>query len=150
MEELLEKMRKFCAYQERSALEVRQKLKLSQLSSSETDKIIDRLFEENFLNEERFTECYIRGKFRTKQWGKIKIQQHLVQKGIDKSLIDKHLKEDISEEEYGKVLYDIIEKYLEKAPILNENDATRFFRHFISKGYDYGNIKKALESQDKK
>ncbi len=145
MEELLEKMRKYCAYQERSMLEVREKLKPSNLSTEKIDIIIKKLIEESFINEDRFTECFIRGKFRTKQWGKNKIRQHLILKGINSNMINTHLESDLDKDEYKEMLKKQINKYKETNDVSSENGMAKLFRHFIGKGYDYENIKNALK-----
>ena len=146
MEELLEKMRKYCAYQERSILEVRTKLQPSGLSSEKKDEIIIKLVEENFIDEERFTESFVRGKFKTKQWGKQKIRQHLIQKGIDSETIKRHLLSDIADEEYLKILNNQIDKYIKTINPTDEKDMAKLYRHFISKGYEYEHIKNSLKN----
>ncbi|MBQ7489156.1 MAG: RecX family transcriptional regulator [Bacteroidales bacterium] len=148
MEELLEKMRKYCAYQERSILEVREKLKPSTLPQDKIDIIIQRLVNDDFINEERFTECFVRGKFKTKQWGKNKIRQHLFLKGIDATTANKHLSSDIDENEYFEVLKAQIDKYIKIIDASTENGLAKLFRHFTSKGYEYDNIKKALKAEN--
>ena len=145
MEELLEKMRRYCAYQERSILEVREKLRPSNLPANKIDIIIKKLVEESFIDEERFTECFIRGKFRTKQWGKNKIRQHLILKGINSNTINTHLESDIDEDEYKEILKNQIDKYRKINDVSTENGIAKLFRHFIGKGYDYENIKNALK-----
>ena len=145
MEELLEKMRRYCAYQERSKLEVREKLRPSNLPSNKIDIIINKLVEESFIDEDRFTECFVRGKFKTKQWGKNKIRQHLILKGINSNMISTHLESDIDEVEYREVLKNQIDKYKKTNDVSTENGMAKLFRHFIGKGYDYEDIKKALK-----
>jgi len=51
------------------------------------EEIILYLLKENYLNEERFTRSYIRGKFYIKHWGKTKIKMNLKQKQISERLI---------------------------------------------------------------
>ena len=72
----------YCAYQERSHRQVRNKLFTYGLYSSEVESIISDLISSGFLNEERFAKAYAGGKFRMKSWGRAKIEYQL--KGIDK------------------------------------------------------------------
>ena len=65
------KLANFCAYQERSQQEVREKLVKMGISSDDLEDIIVFLISENFLNEERFAIAYAGGKFRVKHWGKL-------------------------------------------------------------------------------
>jgi regulatory protein len=69
------------------------------------------LIEENYLNEERFAIAFAGGKWRVKQWGRVKIKYELKQKQVSEYCIKKALKQ-IVEEEYLQVLDKIaMEKY---------------------------------------
>ena len=107
--EALEKMAKFCAYQERCQSEVKHKLFGVGLSNEEIDNIICDLIEHRFLDEERFAKAFVRGKFNQKGWGRIKIQQHLNQKQISSFCQKKGMLE-INENDYLTKLEEIILK----------------------------------------
>ena len=62
----------------------------------------------NFLNEERFSQSFARGKFRIKSWGKQRIVQELKFRNISSYNIKTALKE-IDEKEYIKTIYRITE-----------------------------------------
>ena len=66
-DQALQKIRHFCAYQERCHAEVREKLYGYGLYKTEVETILTQLIEENYLNEERFAEQFAGGKFRIKQ-----------------------------------------------------------------------------------
>ena len=53
-EQALQKLKHYCAYQERCHSEVRQKLYRLGVWKREHDEILATLIEENYLNEERF------------------------------------------------------------------------------------------------
>ena len=107
--EALAKLQRYCAYQERCHHEVKEKLSGFGIWGDWADQIIVRLIEENFLNEERYAGCIVRGKFKYKKWGRIKIIQRLKEKRISPNLIRLSLKE-ISEEDYLATLQLLIEK----------------------------------------
>ena len=102
-EEALQKLKHYCAYQERSHSEVKEKLYNLGVWKKDHDEIIAKLIEENYLNEERFAIAYAGGKFRIKQWGRVKIKYELKQKQVSDYSIKKALKQ-INEEDYVKVL----------------------------------------------
>lgn len=109
-----EKIEHYCAYQERSQKEVRNKLyEIGLKNSAEVEEIISDLIQNNFLNEERFALAYTRGKFRMKQWGRMKIKQGLKLKGITGRLLKIALSS-IDEEQYIQTLALILEKKNEK------------------------------------
>lgn len=77
----------FCAYRDRSQKEVQEKLREMRMIPEACEQITIQLMRENFLNEERFARSFVRGKFRIKKWGRIKIKQELKQRDISAPLI---------------------------------------------------------------
>jgi regulatory protein len=102
-EQALQKLKQFCAYQERCHAEVVDKLYQLGVWKKEHDAIIATLIEENYLNEERFALAYAGGKYRMKQWGRVKIKYELKQKQVSNYSINKALKQ-FDEEEYRQTL----------------------------------------------
>lgn len=103
----------YCAYQERCHKEVKAKLKDMKMIPSAIDKIIVSLIEQNYLNEERFAKAYVRGKFRIKKWGKVRLIRELKFREISKYAIDTAMKE-IDETEYDQVLDELIIKRIDQ------------------------------------
>lgn len=111
-EQAIQKLRQYCAYQERSHSEVKQKLWELGVWRSEHDAIIASLIEDDYLNEERFARQFVGGKFRMKDWGRKKIYYGLKEKGVSDYLIKQALKE-IDEGLYQKTLRELAEKKYE-------------------------------------
>lgn len=130
------KAESYCAYQERSQFEIRNKLYEWGLHQKDVEEIISELIEQNFLNEERFAIAYSLGKFRIKGWGKIKIRQGLKLKSIPDKLIMKSLKA-IDDDDYVLMLKRILEK---KSNTISERDPFKLryllTRFAASKGYE--------------
>lgn len=108
-EQALQKLRHYCGYQERSHSEVKEKLYQLGVWKKDHDEIIASLIEDNYLNEERFAIAFAGGKFRMKEWGRVKIKYELKQKQVSDYSIRKALKE-IQEEDYLKVLHKLAEE----------------------------------------
>ena len=106
-DQVLDKMAKYCAYQERCVKDVRDKLKTFDIPQTEKDKILDYLLDNRFVNNERFAKSFVRGKVNQSGWGLNKIRFHLMQKGIDKELIEEALGQ-TDEEVYRQRLIDIL------------------------------------------
>jgi regulatory protein len=102
-EKALQKIGQFCAYQERSHKEVKEKLYSYGLYKDQVEELMSKLIQENFLNEERYAIAYAGGKFRAKDWGKNKIKYGLKQHQVSDYCIKKALKT-IDDEEYVKTL----------------------------------------------
>lgn len=134
--EALEKIKKYCSYQERCQSEVRQKLYDFELHNNDIENILCSLIEQNFINEERFAKNFVRGKFRQKKWGKIKIKQHLKQKQISDYCIKTGL-EEIDTEDYLTTLDLIISK---KEKLISEENNfiknQKIAKYAINKGFE--------------
>ncbi|CAM1365253.1 regulatory protein RecX [Tenacibaculum xiamenense] len=109
VEEIKRKMEQYCVYQDRCHKEVETKLKEYQLIPQARELILLHLFEHNFLNEERFSKSFARGKFRIKKWGKERIVRELKLRDITSANIKIALKE-IEEEDYIGTLNELVEK----------------------------------------
>jgi regulatory protein len=144
-EQALQKLKHYCAYQERCHSEVKEKLYSLGVWKKDHDEIIATLIEENYLNEERFAIAFAGGKWRIKQWGRIKIKYELKQKQVSEYSIKKALKQ-IDEGEYLKVLNKLAkEKY---AALKNEQYLIRKKKtmdYLMTKGFESELVKRATE-----
>lgn len=102
-EQALQRAKHYCGYQERCHKEVKEKLYELGLHKVEVETTISQLIEENYLNEERFATQFAGGKFRMKNWGRVKIKYELKQKQVSEYCIKKGLKA-IDEDDYIKAL----------------------------------------------
>ncbi|RLD79322.1 MAG: recombinase RecX [Bacteroidetes bacterium] len=100
------KLENYCAYQDRCHKEVEKKLYEMHMISEAKELILLHLMEHNFLNEERFSKNFARGKFRIKKWGKRRIIRELKFKDISEYNIKKGLQE-IDSDEYLETLKEI-------------------------------------------
>jgi regulatory protein len=108
-EEALQKLRQYCAYQERSHSEVQQKLWDLGVRRADHNEVISALIEDDYLNEERFAKAFAGGKFRMKDWGRRKILHALKEKRVSDYCIRQAMKE-IPEDDYRKTLERLAEK----------------------------------------
>lgn len=143
-----EKLKRYCAYQERSHIDVTEKLYKLGLYKNEVDEVITRLLQDDFLNEQRFAEAYVSGKFKIKKWGKVKIISNLKQKRISDYCIKKGLLE-IDEEAYQETLSYWIER---KKVEVKEEDAFKkkgkIAAFLIQKGFESGLVWEYLNSME--
>lgn len=87
-DQVLDKMAKYCAYQERCVKDVCDKLKTYDIPEESKKEILAYLLDNRFVNDERFAKAFVRGKINQSGWGVNKIRFQLVHKGIAKELID--------------------------------------------------------------
>ncbi len=144
-EQALQKLKHYCAYQERCHSEVKEKLYNLGVWKKNHDEIIASLIEENYLNEERFAIAFAGGKFRVKQWGLVKIKYELKQKQVSEYSIKKAMKQ-INEEEYERVLKKLAdEKY---SSLKNEQYLVRKKKtmdYLMAKGFEPELVRSVIE-----
>ena len=109
VDEAKKKLEHYCAYQERCHKEVRHKLREMRMIPEAIDVILVHLIEHNYLNEERFAQAFVRGKFRIKKWGKNRLLRELKFRQISKYSIDSAMKE-IDLDDYHQTLDDLVVK----------------------------------------
>ncbi|MFO7924401.1 MAG: regulatory protein RecX [Bacteroidales bacterium] len=143
--EALEKARKLCATEERCRYDVRKKLFDWGVSSGDTERIINQLAADKFLDEWRFARMFAGGKFRNNKWGKIKISYELLRKNIAKNVIEDALRR-IDENEYAEVLR---KELIKKRKSISADDdwqlKAKLHRYASSKGYENDLINEILE-----
>ncbi len=132
-----EKIRYYCAYQERSHADTRDKLYSFGLYKHEVETLLSRLIEENYLNEERYAIAFAGGHFRTKQWGRVKIKYALSQKKVSPYCIKKALAA-IDEKEYEASLQKLAAAKL--ATLKGEKNIftrkAKLQQYLLQKGYE--------------
>ncbi|MEX6626470.1 regulatory protein RecX [Tenacibaculum salmonis] len=109
VDEIKRKMEHYCVYQDRCHKEVESKLSSFNVIPEVREMILLSLMKDNFLNEERFSKSFARGKFRIKKWGKNRIVRELKFRDISAYNIKTALKE-INEEDYITTLYSLVAK----------------------------------------
>ncbi len=132
------KIRHYCAYQERSHTEVKEKLYSLGLRKPEVEELLSQLIEEDYLNEERFAIQFAGGKFRMKHWGRVKIKYELKQRQVSEYCIRKAMKE-IDENDYQRTLQKLAE---EKWQSIRGEGVNRFVKmgkttdYLLQKGFE--------------
>lgn len=126
--DIVKKLQRYCVYQDRCHKDVTDKMKLMKIPYTLYDNVLVELIKDDFLNEERFAFSFIRGKFRIKQWGKIKLKNELFQRNITSALINNALGQ-INDEDYNKTFDELA---LKKFNYLNQDTSLKSKKKFIS------------------
>ena len=143
-EKAQEKIRKYCAYQERCQDDARQKLREWQIEPKKAEQLVKSLVAEGYINDARFAKAFVRGKFKIKSWGTAKIVYELKRKNISEDCIAQALNE-IDKDSYREILQKLAQQWLAKHK--TETDFVRkqkLFRYLLSKGYKGGEIEWCL------
>ena len=144
-DQYLNKLKRFCDYQERCHKEVKTKIRALKVPFSLHQKLLQQLIEEGYLNEQRFVESFVRGKFRIQSWGKVRIKNELKARQISDYLIEKTLNQ-INEQDYQ----DTFEKQFLKAESRYQKDPPqkskqKIFGYLTQKGWEHERINLRLE-----
>lgn len=123
-DQVLDKMAKFCAYQERCVKDVTEKLKTFDISPKDKEEILNYLIDNRFVNNERFAKAFVRGKINQSGWGLNKIRFHLIQKGIDKELVEEALAA-FNEETYRQRLVEVLTSKAKTVKAANDFEKKR-------------------------
>ncbi|MDE0534777.1 regulatory protein RecX [Tenacibaculum sp. L6] len=141
-------MEHYCVYQDRCHKEIEAKLREYRLIPEAREHILLHLLEHNFLNEERFSRSFARGKFRIKKWGKERIVRELKFRDISTYNIKSALKE-IDEEEYIKTLYELVDK---KNALVKETNKfkrkKKIADYLLYRGFESNLVYEALKTID--
>ena len=132
----IERIKNYCALQDRCQWDVIQKLREWGLQQATKDHILEILITNKFIDEERFSTSFCRGKFRIKNWGKRKIINELKRKQISSICINTGLKE-IDEKEYDLVLEKLF--YQKERSIKDKNQfirKTKIANFLIQRGFE--------------
>lgn len=135
--EAKQKIEAYCAYQDRCHSEVENKLFSWGLDEEDRNVLIADLISNRFLDEERFAESFVSGKFNIKKWGRIKIKQYLKQKRVSDYSIKKGMTI-IEPDAYYQTLEHLAER--KKASLkTSENEwqqRAKIMRYLSAKGYE--------------
>jgi len=145
----------FCEYQERSKQEVAERLNEWAVDEALIPSLIEQLESNNYINEGRFAKEYAHGKFKVKGWGRIRIRQGLVRKGIPENLILEGLKV-IDEHEYIHKVQTLIEKKMEieeekqktTGPVNDYELNHKVAKYILSHGYEPDLVWKFLKHEE--
>lgn len=131
-----QRITKYCAEAERCSFDVRTKLISYGIAEDEIELILQKLRQENFLDDERYTRSYVSEKWNLDHWGRIKIKNSLLQKHLDESIIDDIIST-IDDEEYKSYLEELLKsKWREVQSGVFADDARRVLMYAASKGFE--------------
>jgi regulatory protein len=125
-----------CSKYEYCKDDIRTKLLSWNVGTNDSEKIISALARENFINEIRYSEIFVREKFRFNKWGRIKISAHLKSKRIPSEIIKTAL-DSIDRDQYIQTLKSLLSDRRRQIKAKNQYDLKgRLLRYGLSKGFE--------------
>jgi len=147
-EQAYQKLKHYCAYQDRCHSEVKTKAYLLGMRKTDVEELTSRLIEEGCLHEERFARSFAGGKFRMKQWGRNKIRAWLKKKQVSSYCIAAALDE-IDDSKYKETLHKLAVKKWNSIKGAGTNlfiKMTKTRDFLILKGYEPGLIANEIKA----
>jgi regulatory protein len=147
-DEALGKAKKFCANQEHCTSEVMLKLHEWCDDKSSREEIIRQLMKENFLNDFRFVELFVRSKVNQNRWGRFKIEFELQKRLIPAEMTNEAL-ENIDENQYlENIRYLKLRKEKEITGSDEFKNQMKIKAYLASKGYEYEYINRIFNKNN--
>jgi regulatory protein len=132
----LAKAMSLCSRREYCINDIISKLNSWSVSEADAGRIISTLVHENFINEKRYAEAFVKDKFRYNKWGKVKIRASLRMKKIHGDIIS-HALDSIDDELYRKTIEDLLLIHRKSVKAKNQYDLKgKLFRYGLSKGFE--------------
>lgn len=145
-EEALSRAAALCSAGEQCTTDIREKLARWQIGPDDARRIIDKLTADKFIDENRYSRCFVNDKFRFNKWGRIKIAYALRQKGISPVVIEEALG-NIDEETYLDTLRELLaakRKSIGSVPA--DSLKAKLLRFAASRGFEPEYIYRLLNS----
>lgn len=151
-EEALNRAMAQCSLTEYCRVDVEDKILKWNVSHEATERILDQLTAEDFINEERYCRAFINDKFRIAKWGKQKIADGLRLKKMPRDMVWRFLNE-IDQDEYLGVLEEILAS--KRKSVRAESDYelnAKLIRFALSRGFQMDDIRRYVwvEETDEK
>ena len=139
---------RICSQREFCINDIETKLESWGVAMSNTQKIIDALLKENFINEERYSKAFAKDKFNYNKWGKIKIASHLKAKRISSETIRLAL-DSIDNDLYLNTIKITLETRKKSIKAKNNYELkAKLIRFGLSKGFESSLLYEALGGFD--
>jgi regulatory protein len=133
------------SHREHSKKELATKLKTRGHEEKEVSATIERLEEINYLNDERFAEIFVRSRL-SKPLGASRIQQELIQKGINSELAKTAISE--ADADWFELAKQLKERRFGEKISTDFKEKAKQSRYLQYRGFDFEQIKYAISPQD--
>ena len=117
-------------------MEVYKKLRTFSSYKSDINEVIGKLISNDYLNETRFSESFVRGKFKNKNWGRIRLRLELKKRSISKKNIEiamRQIDEDDYQNKFKERFYFLVEKFKNEKKISMKK---KIFDYFNYRGWE--------------
>lgn len=143
-EQALQRAASLCSSSEHCISDIEEKLYRWGVDKADSEKVIDTLLDEKYIDETRYAIAYTRDKLRFSHWGRIKIRTMLRAQHISEADVNNAF-DDIDQEEYLGILESIINK---KRQTMDDTESyasrAKLIRFAMQRGFEMHEITKFI------
>ena len=133
-----------CAQAEHCEKEMRDKLKRWEIDESAQNRIIQRLVNERYIDDERYARAFVKDKIRYNKWGRRKVEQGLWLKQIAPEIQQRVLDEN-DENEYLDVLRPLLRQKRKTIKAKSDYELNqKLVRFALGRGFTFDIIRQCL------
>ena len=134
-----------CAQAEHCEQEMRDKMKRWEIDTTVQDRVLQRLIEERYIDNERYARAFVKDKIRYNKWGRRKVQQALWMKRIDQD-IQQRVLDEIEEKEYLDVLRPLLKQKRKSIKADSDYELNqKLVRFALSRGFTFDIIRQCID-----
>jgi len=146
LQQALNKAKRYCSSKEVCEQDILSKLIQWQIPQELHSLILQKLIEDNFLNNQRFAICFAHDKLKFNNWGKIKIKYELQLKKLPSDVISIAL-DSIDNEFYLEIATKLIaSKFKTLKSDDKQQNQKKIISFMYSKGFEYDIVMNLLKN----
>ena len=137
-----------CAQAEHCQWEMLEKMRRWELSEEAQARVMAKLIKERYVDDERYTQAFVKDKIRYNKWGRRKVEQGLWQKRIDED-IRKRVLDDVDDDEYLSVLRPLLKQKRKTIKAKNDYELNqKLMRFALGRGFTFDIIRQCLDVEE--
>jgi regulatory protein len=143
-EKAMKRVADYCAESEQCRASASKMMKKWGFSNKMIEGILEALETSGFINEDRYSRCFVNDKFRLNKWGRVKIAQALALRNIPETTYQPYLN-DIDEDEYMATLKHLIHTKMRSIQGKTEEEReNKLIRYAVGRGFEMRYIRQCL------
>ena len=144
-QEALLKLSALCSQAEHSSGEMFDKMRRWGMPQDVAERVVDRLVDERFVDDERYARFFARDKIRFDRWGRRKIEQALYKKGVD-SDISQRVLDAVPADDYVEILRPLLAAKRRTLKADSDYELNcKLIRFAMGRGFDMDVIRKCVD-----
>ena len=134
-----------CAQAEHCQWEMLEKMRRWGLPDDAQARVVERLVNERYIDDERFARAFVKDKVQYNKWGRRKVEQALWQKHIDQDIRQQVLDE-TDDEAYLSVLRPLLKQKRKSTKAASDYELNqKLLRFALGRGFTFDIIRQCLD-----